>query len=510
MKFKKLIPVIPAACLLLSAAGVISAGAVDAKTVTSGAVVEVYSGSEQKSKKDFGSVASAWQDAVANANGSTETIITLGSDWTEDELLTVKENQHITLDLNGHYIRRDRKRDMIRNGEVFLVEKKAVFTLRDSDPKSKGFDGVRGGVITGGASSNTGGGVHIEENGEFRMEGGTIYSCITDEDGGGVYVAGSSMDTKFTMTGGRIYACQTVDSADECCGGGVYLHKGVVNISNAKIDSCYSEDDGGAIYSERGTVNLDTVIFAGNHCHEKGGAIYTAHDIAKYQATVVNVKNCIFANNHADEDGGAILINDNPEHDQAVVFHNCKFRGNSANEEGGAIYVNDDNVALSECEIVGNTAGKAGGGVYVDGRYNVTIRGLMIIKNNSGESAAVSNLALHNGSLGKARIINAGLYQGSEVHLGSTGSSSVLVSEWVSYYQKQYFIADKGTLTTQDSRTVNATMVTSGSIFSMNGFFAVAIVGGAGIIGAAALVVYQKKKNKAKEGGEENDQHEGS
>ena len=39
---------------------------------------------------------------------------------------------------------------------------------------------------------------------------------------------------------------------------------------------------------------------------------------------------------------------------------------------------------------------------------------------------------------------------------------------------------------------------------------AVSIIGAAGIIGAIVLIVRQKKKNKAKEGGEENDQNKGA
>ena len=193
-----------------------------------------------------------------------------------------------------------------------------------------------------------------------------------------------------------------------------------------------------------------------------------------------------------------------------MLFHKCVFRSNSANRQGGAIFVNDDNTALSSCEIVSNKAGEEGGGVYVDGRYNITVMGLTrIMDNSSNKNDGAANLALQDQTLGKARIIDAGLYKGSEIHFGTTGSSSVQVSEWVSSYQQQYFKADMGKLTTGESRTVNAQMITSGSVFN-NGFYAVSIIGAAGIIGAIVLIVRQKKKNKAKEGGEENDQNKGA
>lgn len=504
MKIKKLIAAVPAVCLLLAAFGTIHVGAVDAGTVTSGAVVEVYSGQKLQSTTEYGSPAEAWTRTVSSADSSSETVITLGADWNEDEILTIKSGQHITLDLNGHYVKRSRNYSLKSDGAVFHINSSGVFTLRDSNPKSKGYDGVKGGVITGGASSNTGGGVHIDEDGEFRMEGGTIYDCITDEDGGAVYLDGSSMNTKFTMTGGRIYGCKTIDSANECYGGAIYLRKGTVAISNAKIDDCYSEDDGGAIYSERGKITLNNVIFSGNKCREKGGAIYIAHDTAKYQATLLHVYDCIFAGNQAEEDGGAVFINDNAENNEAVLFHNCQFRNNNAAGYGGAIYVNDDNIALSSCEITANRAGQPGGGVFVDCRYDITLKGQMIIKDNFSEKGkGVSNLALDNGTLGTSHVINGGLYKNSIVHVGSTASKSVLLSEWMSQYQAKYFAADEGTLMFHEQRVVEAPMIVTASLFSEGGFKAVIILGSVGVIGTIILIIRKKSTHKAVQGNEE-------
>ena len=121
MKIKKLITVISAVCLLLTVFAVPSAEAIDGKLVTSGAIVEIYSGDRMTETLNYGSVAEAWSDAMAKANNYTETVIIMGSDWEEDELLTVKENCHITLDLNGHYIHRKRNGEIIRSGEVIRV-----------------------------------------------------------------------------------------------------------------------------------------------------------------------------------------------------------------------------------------------------------------------------------------------------------------------------------------------------------------------------------------------------
>lgn len=249
-------------------------------------------------------------------------------------MLTIGENQHITIDLNGHCIRRKREHEIIRSGEVFLVESKAVFTLRDSDPFSKGYAGIRGGVVTGGAATNYGGGVHIEEDGEFRMEGGTIYDCRTSY---------------------------------------------------------------------------------------------------------------------------------------------------------------------------------AGGGVFVDGRYYVTLRGLTIIKDNrSDESQGVADLALQSKALGTARIINAGLYKGSVVYVGTTSGSGKQITEWISNYQAQYFKTNDGRITESDQRTVSVPLATTGSVIGSGNLIAIVLLGGVGIIAAAILIIRKTKRSKntrVTEGGEENDKN---
>ena len=225
----------------------------------------------------------------------------------------------------------------------------------------------------------------------------------------------------------------------------------------------------------------------------------------------MNAQGCIFACNHSDEEGGAVFIRDNPTENRATVFHDCKFRNNSAKKDGGAIYVDDDNVGLSQCEIVGNLTEGSGGGVYVDGRYWVTLKGLTVIKDNiSSKSKGVADVALESRALGTARIMNAGLYDGSVVYVGSTSGSTKRISEWISPYQAKYFKTYDGNIVARDSRTVQATMVSTGSIFSNGGLTAILIIGGLGVVGIIILIIYKKKKTKTKtnnatEGGEEND-----
>ena len=110
--------------------------------------------------------------------------------------------------------------------------------------------------------------------------------------------------------------------------------------------------------------------------------------------------------------------------------------------------------------------------------------------------------------------MNAGLYDGSVVYVGSTSGSTQRISEWISQYQAKYFKTYDGNISARDSRTVQATMVSTGSIFSNGGLTAILIIGGLGVVGIIILIIYKKKKtktntktntNNATEGGEEND-----
>ena len=106
--------------------------------------------------------------------------------------------------------------------------------------------------------------------------------------------------------------------------------------------------------------------------------------------------------------------------------------------------------------------------------------------------------------------MNAGLYDGSVVYVGSTSGSTQRISEWISQYQAKYFKTYDGNISARDSRTVQATMVSTGSIFSNGGLTAILIIGGLGVVGIIILIIYKKQKtktntNNATEGGEEND-----
>ena len=470
--------------------------------------VVFFSGDEQVTKAEYSTFEQAFAAASAYAGSGNRSEITLGGDCVLDQMLELNSSSHVSLDLNGHCIRRNLKGDQEKKGGLFIVKNSAELTVKDSNPKSAGYDGVKGGVLADGASSDTGGCFHITEKGSVIMESGTVYNCTTDEHGGCAYVS----DGSFTMTGGRIYFCKTTDSADNCHGGAVYLNEGTVKLSDCKIDNCYSEDDGGAIFSQGGKIYLTNVILSGNKCRNYGGAICLWDD------TLLEARSCTFVNSYTEEDGGAVYVDDAPDDNGAILFESCAFRNNTAEEDGGAIYICDDGVALSNTEITGNHAKERGGGVFVDGRYSITLRGLVTIKNNTCDKPSMANLTLEDGKTSDAKVMSAGLYKGSYIGIGTTAGSGTtyLTNSEFSEYQARYFYPDEGKIEFKGTSVRYSLMTTSASIFGNGYFWSILILGMTGIIIAIAVIVAKKRKDKkvlvqgtdnSAEGGAQHDQN---
>lgn len=203
--------------------------------------------------------------------------VTLTKDYTINNTVTVYET---TLDLNGHVI------TMTGNGSVIKVDYSDNFTLQDS---SEG----KTGVITSdtGSGPGFGGGVYVDADGSFTMNGGIIYDCYA-QSGGGVFVRNGGSFTmnngaisgcnahvlgggvcvdaggSFTMNGGTIYNCSSLDGGGVNNGGTLYANGGTIRdsvynmglIENANTDGC-TVFYGGINIVNSGTINGKKVTF---------------------------------------------------------------------------------------------------------------------------------------------------------------------------------------------------------------------------------------------------------
>ena len=151
--------------------------------------------------------------------------------------LVIPEGKTVTLDLNGHTIDRRLKgwNNGVKNANVITVSGNLTLTDGSADGTGK---------LTGGNTTKEGGGVFIDQNATFTMEGGSITDCITNSQGGGVNVNGT-----FNMTGGTISGCT---------GRGVFVDSGATFTmsGSARIDGC-TNASGGGVYVNGGTFTME-------------------------------------------------------------------------------------------------------------------------------------------------------------------------------------------------------------------------------------------------------------
>lgn len=203
----------------------------------------------------------------------------------------------VTIDLNGKTIKRHSGENEHSHG-AFSVQSGGHLTLTDSSNGSgaiSNFDGsvhvLAGGTFTmnggrllkgfarGSGNRERGGGVLVDEGGLFVMNGGLIESCLANGDGGGVYVNGI-----FRMTGGTICNCGTEDASYEDTngdGGGVFIApNGRFEMSGGSIENCkaigaFHEGKGGGVYVG-GTFSMTGGEIKNCTAYGSGAGIYVA------------------------------------------------------------------------------------------------------------------------------------------------------------------------------------------------------------------------------------------
>lgn len=205
----------------------------------------------------------------------------------------------VILDLNGYEITRANPTGSV-TGSINAVNigNGGHLTLTDSSNGSgaiSNFDGsvhvLAGGTFTmnggrllkgfarGSGNRERGGGVLVDEGGLFVMNGGLIESCLANGDGGGVYVNG-----RFRMTGGTICNCGTEEASYGGTlgdGGGVFIApNGTFEMSGGSIENCkavgqYHEGKGGGVYVG-GTFNMTGGMIKNCTADGKGAGVYVA------------------------------------------------------------------------------------------------------------------------------------------------------------------------------------------------------------------------------------------
>lgn len=264
------------------------------------------------------------------------------------QALVIRGN--VTLDLNGFVLK------ITGSGSVIKIES-GTLTLVDSHPaaihkfvkeatglwtlnENAGTEIVKGGVITGGIgrehsfssvygsiSENGGGGVFINQDASFVMEGGNIVGCSAvgeHNTAGGVLVARSA---SFVMKAGKIAGCTAAR------GGGVYVADrdgdyalGSFTMNGGTIEWCVAY--GSAAYDDGGGVN-NLGSFTMN-----GGTIRNCTAAYGYGGGISSLRNITICGDAfvrdctaSQDKSSAMYLNPSNPADRAVI-EGGTFRGN--------------------------------------------------------------------------------------------------------------------------------------------------------------------------------------
>ncbi len=393
---------------------------------------------------------------VANSGQKVE--IDFFADITVDARITINDNAKIEMNLNGHMIRRVWVKHS--DGEVIYLGKGAELTVNggaseeakniehtinyanDKDYNRNKTVTIKGGLITGGHSSNSAGGIFAKENSKIVLNDVSLSGNISNGDnGGGINIDGPNV--KLNMNNSNIsYNLSGYD------GGGIYVYGGIwkdaehctVRMKNSHIDNNYAIGFGGGIavdaewfnlvgdakanYSVKNkndTGNLKGSTISNNITLLDGGGVWLNEE----NSSITGIN---FIGNKAFEGGGIALKNEN------ISVSNCTIIGNNSSEYGGGIYVgNNDSNSISNSSIMFNNSSEYGGGVYVGHEVNIGLSGILYIKDNTSPESKKANLYLD-----YSTYIDGNPDAKSDIHISTLKRDSLFHIRYVSENKGTY------------------------------------------------------------------------
>jgi len=237
--------------------------------------------------------------AVINENGSNKSV-KMTADIQLGSRLVIENGKNVTLDLNGHTLKRTMEA-AADDGNVIYVSEGGTLTISDGGGSGQitggwakeggaiynaGTLNIQGGAITYNKASSQGGG--IWSKGTLTLSGGTV-SHNEAPSTGGIDNTGT-----MTMTGG------TVDfNVSTTWGGGGIANHHTLTISGGTISNNRADNaEGGGLWNE-GTLEMKGGKVTGNHTKTDGGGIWNTGRLKMEGSIYVlhNFKNPAIENN---------------------------------------------------------------------------------------------------------------------------------------------------------------------------------------------------------------------
>lgn len=294
-------------------------------------------------------------------------------------IFTIKKNTVITentasygggvyIDGNGEFVLRDSDSQITLNeaengGGVFISDGTFVFE-----------SGIIGAEDSGNTAQSYGGGVYVDNSGNFEMNGGII-SYNTALNGAGVYVRGGRITLDFTFDNENLLNSINNNTASGN-GGGLYVESGNVDFVNGGI-LLNTAENGGGVYIAGGAVTMDgsdSIAIGYNTATNSGGGVYMSGGRLVMQSGLV-------ASNEAVNGAGIYMTGAATQLTVAGGTIGGSFNGDSvpnvASGKGASVYVDGGTFTLTGDGVISTNIPQedsdAVGNVYLaGGTFNMT------------------------------------------------------------------------------------------------------------------------------------------
>jgi len=355
------------------------------------------------------STASALQEEIDKAPLNDPKYIKLGASITNAGVISITQNQNVTIDLNGKILNLS---DNFATDGLIDIQNSVVTICDNTIAKQELYEDpneyANAGKITGGHSGQAGrhgGAISVSNGGNLTLDGGVISGSEAGYGGGVSVIQGSS----FTMIKGCIDN-NTVTRE----GAGVYIGGG---------------EKGGSTFTMEGGFIRGNHIGVGTTVKINGGGVYVCN------------------NSTFNMSGGQIGFWSQSE----------EIAGNSIDGYGGGVYVKNSTFNITGGTVTDNKAGKGGGGIYLDEGANFTMNSIEMTRNHAdsgiGSAILVGKAALCNITGGKIYRNTAGDYYGA-IYISSDCSGPVTINN-VDIYDNYRGIYNEGKDVTLDAVNIH-------------------------------------------------------
>ena len=185
--------------------------------------------------------------------------------------------------------------------------------------------------FTNNSVSYNGGAIYFREQDNLSIIKCDFYGNSAEH--GGAIKGGDNSDPEFSMIDCRLFS-----NIATVRGGGMFLERMLLNISNCIIDSCSAEKGGGFYIENQNETHCVNCLVTNNSSDEDGGGIYV------YENATLDLDNCTVANNTSlSKGGGGIFITSASEMDlrNSILYFNSPT----------SIFLEDGTCTANYCDI---------------------------------------------------------------------------------------------------------------------------------------------------------------